>query len=70
MAFTSGSIDLASDSNPNENGGSDDKLMRDAKTNIALDLLQNPMYTIDLSLSWKLSKEITLTSDVWLCDIV
>jgi hypothetical protein len=35
-----------------------------------LDLLQNPMYTIDLSLSWKLSKEIALTSDVRLCDIV
>ena len=27
---------------------------------------KNPMYTINLSLRWKLSKEITLTSYVWL----
>jgi hypothetical protein len=53
------------------NGRLDEKLMlQDAKTNSALDLLQNLMYTIDLSLSLhrKLSKEITLTSDVRLCD--
>ena len=52
------------------NGRLDDKLMQDAKTNSALDLIQNPMYTIDLSLSLrrKLSKEITLTSDVRLSD--
>ena len=50
------------------NGRSDDELMQDAKTNSALDLLQNLMYTIDQSLGQKLSKEITLTSDVRLHD--
>jgi len=35
---------------------SDDDLMQDAKTNTALDLLQNPTYAIDLCLRRKLSK--------------
>ena len=48
------------------NGRSDDELMQDAKTNSALDLLQNPMYAIDLSLRRKLSKEITSMSYVQL----
>ncbi len=46
------------------NGRSEDDLMQDAKTNTALDLLQNLTYTIDLSLRWKLSKEVCLTKDV------
>ncbi len=50
------------------NGKSDDELMQDAKTNSAFDLLQNPMYAINLSLRWKLSKEIILTSYVRLRD--
>jgi len=38
--------------------------MQDAKTNTALDLLQNPTYAIDLCLRRKLSKEVSLTRDV------
>jgi hypothetical protein len=54
--------------NQMHNGRSDDKLMQNAKTDSMLDLLQNPMYAINLSLRRKLSKEIALTSDVRLCD--
>jgi hypothetical protein len=45
----------------------EDDLMQDAKTNTALDLLQNLTYAIDLSLRPKLSKEVILTRDVRLC---
>ena len=37
-------------------------------SNSALDLLQNLTYAIDLSLHRKLSKEVSLTRDVRLCD--
>jgi len=50
------------------NGRSEDDLMQDAKTNTALELLQNPTYAIDLSLRRKLSKEVSLTRDVRLRD--
>jgi len=50
------------------NGRSEDNLMQDAKTNTALELLQNPTYAIDLSLRRKLSKEVSLTRDVRLRD--
>ena len=50
------------------NGRLEDYLMQDAKTNTALDLLQNLTYAIDLSLRRKLSKEVSLTRDVRLRD--
>ena len=46
------------------NGRLEDDLMQDAKTNTALDLLQNPTYAIDLCLRRKLSTEVSLTRDV------
>ena len=49
------------------NGRLEDDLMQDAKTNTALDLLQNSTYAIDLCLRRKLSKEVSLTRDVRLC---
>ena len=40
------------------------EIVQDPKTNCALDLLSNPHYAIDLSLRWKLGKEVNLTRDV------
>ena len=42
------------------NGRLEDDHMQDAKTNTALDLLQNPTYEIDLGLRQKFSKEVSL----------
>ncbi len=50
------------------NGRSGIEVMQDAKTNTALDLLSNPLYTIDLLLCRKLSKEITLIGDARIRD--
>ena len=40
------------------------EIVQDPKTNCALDLLSNPHYAINLSLRWKLGKEVNLTRDV------